>query len=46
MKICAEAGTPLPAAEVIRLMQGQRIKDSVLRVIEHTQEAGGADKGQ
>ena len=34
VKICAEAGTPLPAAEVIRLMRGQRIKDSVLRAME------------
>ena len=40
VKICAEAGTPLPAAEVIRLMQGQRIKESVLRAIEHAGDVG------
>ena len=38
VKICAEAGTPLPAHEVIRLMQGQRIKESILRAMER---AGG-----
>ena len=38
VQICAQAGTPLPAAEVIRLMQGQRIKESVLRAIEGTEE--------
>jgi len=35
-KICAEAGTPLPAKEVIRLMEGQRIKESVLAAMEGT----------
>jgi len=34
VKICADAGTPLPAAEVIRLMQGQRIGESVIRAIQ------------
>lgn len=39
VKICAEAGTPLPAQEVIRLMQGQRIGGSVLRAMEKGQAA-------
>lgn len=33
VKICAEAGTPLPAQEVIRLMEGHRIKESVLQAV-------------
>jgi len=33
-KICADAGTPLPAAEILRLMQGQRIGESVIRAME------------
>ncbi|MBQ2835191.1 MAG: hypothetical protein IJE71_11360 [Clostridia bacterium] len=32
-QICAQAGTPLPAETIIRLMEGQRIKESVLRAI-------------
>ena len=35
-KICAEAGTPLPAGEIIRLMQGQRLGASVMRAMERT----------
>ena len=34
VRICAEAGTPLPAQEVLRLMQGQRIGASVMRALE------------
>lgn len=33
VKICAEAGTPLPAEEVIRLLEGHRIKESVLQAV-------------
>ena len=33
-KICAEAGTPLPADAVIRLMQGEHTKTSVLRAMQ------------
>lgn len=33
VKICADAGTPLPAETVIRLMEGYRSKESVLRAI-------------
>ncbi|MGN0996479.1 MAG: hypothetical protein ACI4PG_06200 [Candidatus Ventricola sp.] len=33
VKICAEAGTPLPADAVIRLMQGEHTKTSVLRAM-------------
>lgn len=40
VQICAQAGTPLPAGEVIRLMQGQRIKESVLRAIEENAGMG------
>ena len=38
-KICAEAGTPLPAKEIIRLMEGQRIKESVLAAMENGESA-------
>ena len=37
-QICAQAGTPLPAAEIIRLMQGQRLGASVMRAMERTTE--------
>ena len=43
VKICAEAGTPLPAQEVIRLMQGQRIKESILRAMERATGDGGEE---
>lgn len=33
VQICAQAGTPLPAGEVIRLMQGQRIGASVMEAL-------------
>lgn len=39
VKICAEAGTPLPAEAVIRLMEGYRTKASVLRAIEESRPA-------
>ena len=39
VKICAEAGTPLPAETVIRLMEGFRTKTSVLRAIEQNRPA-------
>ncbi len=39
VKICAEAGTPLPASAVIRLMQGQRMKDSVLDAARQAEDA-------
>ena len=39
VKICAEAGTPLPAEAVIRLMEGYRTKASVLRAIENSRPA-------
>jgi hypothetical protein len=32
-EICAKAGTPLPAQAVIRLMQGERMKGSILKAI-------------
>lgn len=35
-QICAQAGTPLPASEIIRLMQGQRLGMSVMRAMERT----------
>ena len=44
VQICAQAGTPLPAHEVIRLMQGQRIRESVLQAIERS-AGGGEDAG-
>lgn len=37
VKICADAGTPLPPETVIRLMEGYRNKDGVLRAM---REAG------
>jgi len=40
VQICAQAGTPLPAHEVIRLIQGQRIRESVLQAIERTGDEG------
>ena len=33
VQICAQAGTPLPAEEVIRLLEGHRIKESVLQAV-------------
>ena len=33
VKICADAGTPLPPETVIRLMEGYRSKEGVLRAI-------------
>lgn len=39
VRICAEAGTPLPAEAVIRLMEGYRTKASVLRAIENSRPA-------
>ena len=39
VRICAEAGTPLPAEAVIRLMEGCRTKASVLRAIENSRPA-------
>lgn len=39
VKICAEAGTPLPAAETIRLMEGQRMKESVLQAVKRASPA-------
>lgn len=39
VRICAEAGTPLPADAVIRLMEGYRTKASVLRAIEQNRPA-------
>ena len=33
VKICAEYGQPLPPEAVIRLMEGQRTKASVLRAV-------------
>ena len=39
VKICAEAGTPLPAEAVIRLMEGFRTKASVLRAIKQNRPA-------
>ena len=38
----AEAGTPLPAEAIIRLMEGQRIKESVLRAIGEGNSAAAA----
>ena len=38
-KICAEAGTPLPAGEIIRLMQGQRLGASVMRAMERAENS-------
>ncbi len=35
-QICAQAGTPLPAKALIRLMQGERMRDEVLRAMEET----------
>ena len=40
VQICAQAGTPLPAQEVIRLMQGQRIGESVMEAIGRAEEGG------
>ena len=37
VKICADEGTPLPPETVIRLMEGYRNKDGVLRAM---REAG------
>lgn len=39
VQICAQAGTPLPAAEVIRLMEGHRIRESVLEAVKRAQPA-------
>ena len=41
VKICAEAGTPLPADAVIRLMQGEHTKTSVLRAMTDAGIGGG-----
>ena len=38
-QICAQAGTPLPATEIIRLMQGQRLGASVMRAMERASSA-------
>ena len=42
VKICAEAGTPLPADAVIRLMEGQRAKAGVLQALERAGGGAGA----
>ena len=37
VKICADAGTPLPPETVIRLMEGYRSKESVLRAMRESE---------
>ena len=37
-QICAQAGTPLPALEIIRMMQGQRLSAGVMQALEKTTE--------
>ena len=39
VKICADAGTPLPPETVIRLMEGYRSKEGVLRAIRENGQA-------
>ena len=46
VKICADAGTPLPPETVIRLMEGYRSKEGVLRAIrENGQVSSGGSEG-
>ena len=40
VKICADAGTPLPPETVIRLMEGYRNKDGVLRAMRESAPLG------
>ncbi len=40
VKICADAGTPLPPETVIRLMEGYRNKDGVLRAMRESDPLG------
>ena len=40
VKICADAGTPLPPETVIRLMEGYRNKDGVLRAMKESDPLG------
>ena len=40
VKICADAGTPLPPDAVIRLMEGYRSKDGVLRAMRESETRG------
>ena len=40
VKICADAGTPLPPDAVIRLMEGYRSKDGVLRAMRESATRG------
>lgn len=40
IKICADAGTPLPPETVIRLMEGYRNKDGVLRAMRESDPLG------
>lgn len=43
VKICADAGTPLPPETVIRLMEGYRNKDGVLRAMRENAPLGLGD---
>ena len=43
VKICADAGTPLPPDAVIRLMEGYRSKDGVLRAMRERAPLGLGD---
>ena len=43
VKICADAGTPLPPETVIRLMEGYRSKESVLRAMREDAPLGLGD---
>lgn len=39
VKICADAGKPLPPESVIRLMEGYRTRDSVLRAVRENERS-------